>query len=585
MTGRSRRARRRFEASLRIAEGQGALHEHAQTLLARGLMGAQLGWADADADVANGRRALADLAPRPADAHAGTAPVTLSLLDRFDSLLSVGQQISSALTPAAVHTAVRDAALVLLRAEECAVLGLGPSDPTRITVVAGPTGPPYSRELVDRAVSAGRPVVQEQADDGEMAGAVATHVQAAGRRARSTLCAPISTRGHAVACVYVTHAQVGALFGEEEIRLAEFIATLAGTALENAEGFAEVQALSRSLEKRVDERTTELAHANRRLTERSEAVALLKAIAVAANEASSVEAALQVGLDEVCRHTGWPVGHVCRIADDGSATALPSDIWHLQDRLRFAAFRRATETSAVAPASALATMVAATGRPAWIADLAAAAVAAAAAAPDSVVASGLDWAELGVRAGFAVPLLAGPDVVGVLEFFSDDAAPPDRALLDLVGQVGTELGRVAERKMAEDALRRSEERTRSILAAANDAFIGMDENGLVTDWNRSAELTFGWPAAEVVGRPLADVIMPVGFRSAHREGLRRFSETGVGAVLGKRVELTALHRSGSRVPRRAVDLACGVGKGAVVQRLRPGHHRAQADRAGPGRRP
>jgi PAS domain S-box-containing protein len=114
--------------------------------------------------------------------------------------------------------------------------------------------------------------------------------------------------------------------------------------------------------------------------------------------------------------------------------------------------------------------------------------------------------------------------------------------------VGTELGRVAERKRAEDALRHSEERTRSILAAANDAFIGMDEQGVITDWNRSAELIFGWPRAEAIGRALADTIVPAGFRAAHSEGLRHFLETGEAPVLGRRIELSALHRDGHEFP-------------------------------------
>ena len=517
MAGRPRLARRWFDASLRVAEGQDARHEHAQTLLARGLVGVDLGWPDAEGDVTLARRALAGLAPAPAAGRVEPGGVTLSLLDRFDSLLSVGQQIASALTPAAVHASVREAALTLLRAEDCSVLGLEGTDPAHPSVLLGGAGRPSEPTLVARALESRRPVVQERAGAGEV---------------RSALCAPVFNRGRAVACLYLTHAQVGGLFGEEEIRLAEFIATLAGTALENAEGFAEVQALSRSLEKRVTERTTELAQANRRLSERSEAVALLKTIAVAANEASTVEDALQVALDEVCGHTGWPVGHVWRVGDADGGELLPTAVWHLDEPGRYERFRTSTETAGGA-ATTLPAQVLRTGKAGWIADLGDAGAGAAAA---------------GVRAAFAVPLLAGPDVVGVLEFLSPDVVPVDRALLDLVAQVGTELGRVAERKMAEDALRHSEERTRSILAAANDAFIGMDERGIITDWNRSAELVFGWPAAEAVGRRLADTIVPPGFRQAHADGLERFLRTGDAPVLGRRIELTALHRDGREFP-------------------------------------
>ncbi len=524
MAGRRRRARRLFAQSLDAAQRQGAQHEHALTLKARGRVGLDLGWPDASADLASAGRALARLAPPTTTRPTESPEVTLSLLDRFDSLLSVGQQISSALTPAAVHTAVRDAALTLLRAEDCAVLDIEAPGAAGPAVRAGRTSQAVSTDLVVRALATGRPVVLETPPDDERDGSV-----------RSALCAPVYSRGRPVACLYLTHALVGALFGEEEVRLSEFIATLAGTALENAEGFAEVQGLSRSLERRVSERTTELADANRQLIERSEAVELLKTIAVATNEASSVEDALQVALDEVCRHTGWPVGHVCRISEDVPGTALPTQIWHLDDAERFTAFREATEAMALPRGVGLPGRVVATGAPAWI--------------PDVLADSDFRRAHAGgVRAGFAVPLLAGQEVVGVLEFFSPDPAPLDQRLLDLVAQVGTELGRVAERKRAEDALRHSEERTRSILAAANDAFVGMDENGLITDWNRSAETTFGWSHAEAVGRSLAETIVPPPFREARAEGLRRLLAGGDGPVIGRRLELTALRRDGQEFP-------------------------------------
>ncbi len=66
---------------------------------------------------------------------------------------------------------------------------------------------------------------------------------------------PIFVRGRPIACVYVIHTQVRQLFGSDEERLANFIATLAGAALENAEGFQQLQGLNETLEQRVAERT------------------------------------------------------------------------------------------------------------------------------------------------------------------------------------------------------------------------------------------------------------------------------------------------------------------------------------------
>ncbi len=87
-----------------------------------------------------------------------------------------------------------------------------------------------------------------------------------------------------------------------------------------------------------------------------------------------------------------------------------------------------------------------------------------------------------------------------------------------------------------------------ILETAHEAFVSMDEDGLVSAWNREAERTFGWPSEAVLGRPLRDVVVPDRYRRRHDEGLRRFLSTGDGALVGRRVELSALHRSGREFP-------------------------------------
>ena len=62
-----------------------------------------------------------------------------------------------------------------------------------------------------------------------------------------------------------------------------------------------------------------------------------------------------------------------------------------------------------------------------------------------------EWLELGLRAGLAVPVMAGSTVVGVLEFFSDEPLAVDAELLELLLSVGTQLGRVVERQRSEEA--------------------------------------------------------------------------------------------------------------------------------------
>jgi two-component system sensor kinase len=246
--GRGRRARRWLNASLAVADRQGALHERAQTLWARGRVGSELGWANADQDLAEANRELAALESgarsKGLDREIGSLqPVTLSLADRFDTLLDSGRRIASALSRAAVFQGVREAAMKLLRCERCLVLKVaGEGGQEDITTVSGEIEADYSRTMARRALAAGRAVaVLEGRPDQASESALLSGV-------RSALCAPILVRGRVAGCFYVTHRQVAGLFGEEEERLADFIAALAGAALENAEGFAELRRLNTTLE-------------------------------------------------------------------------------------------------------------------------------------------------------------------------------------------------------------------------------------------------------------------------------------------------------------------------------------------------
>jgi PAS domain S-box-containing protein len=88
----------------------------------------------------------------------------------------------------------------------------------------------------------------------------------------------------------------------------------------------------------------------------------------------------------------------------------------------------------------------------------------------------------------------------------------------------------------------------AVLESAHEAFISIDEEGRIRAWNREAERTFGWAKEAVVGELVRDVLIPARHRSRHEHGLRRFLETGEGPLLNKRLELTALHRSGREIP-------------------------------------
>ena len=87
-----------------------------------------------------------------------------------------------------------------------------------------------------------------------------------------------------------------------------------------------------------------------------------------------------------------------------------------------------------------------------------------------------------------------------------------------------------------------------ILNTAIDAVVVADARGLIVDWSRRAEAMFGWSRAEVLGRRLADVIVPQPFRQAHQQGLERFVATRVNHVLDRVLDLSALRRTGEEFP-------------------------------------
>jgi PAS domain S-box-containing protein len=108
--------------------------------------------------------------------------------------------------------------------------------------------------------------------------------------------------------------------------------------------------------------------------------------------------------------------------------------------------------------------------------------------------------------------------------------------------------KIVEVQLSGNKLKKSEETTRTILINAFDAIIIMDANGVVQNWNKSAETIFGWNSKEVVGKVLADKIIPQEYREAHKKGLARFLLTGQGRILNQQIEMTALHRSGDQFP-------------------------------------
>ena len=84
----------------------------------------------------------------------------------------------------------------------------------------------------------------------------------------------------------------------------------------------------------------------------------------------------------------------------------------------------------------------------------------------------------------------------------------------------------------------------ALMNTAFDAIILMDHHGMVLDFNRAAETTFGYERQDVIGKKLSGLIIPSRYRGASDHGLKVFPETGEGPIIGQRVEIDALHQDG-----------------------------------------
>ncbi len=98
------------------------------------------------------------------------------------------------------------------------------------------------------------------------------------------------------------------------------------------------------------------------------------------------------------------------------------------------------------------------------------------------------------------------------------------------------------------AIERSEAIRSAILDASLDTLITIDMEGDIVEFSASGESTLGWSREQVIGNSLVDLIIPMEMRDAHIQGMKKYKDTGTGPLLGKRVEVNALHKEGHLIP-------------------------------------
>jgi len=106
---------------------------------------------------------------------------------------------------------------------------------------------------------------------------------------------------------------------------------------------------------------------------------------------------------------------------------------------------------------------------------------------------------------------------------------------------------VDQQQELQETIRKKGARLQKVIDGCYDAYVSMDQEGQIIDWNRSAEVLFGWPRQKVIGKSM-EIIIPERLREDHRKGMARYQKTNIGSFLYQPVSTHALHRDGFEFP-------------------------------------
>jgi PAS domain S-box-containing protein len=276
----------------------------------------------------------------------------------------------------------------------------------------------------------------------------------------------------------------------------------------------------------------------RELQRRMTALDLMNEAAVIANEASTLREAIQRTIDASCRRMGWEAGHAYEVVGSHQKRLISTGIWYLSDPQAFAAFKTVSTATELLSGEGLPGRVLAAEAPLWIRDV----------DLDPNFPRTALVSDLGVKSAVGFPVISGGEVVAVLEFFTSSERDPESYVDEVMMHMAVQLAHVAERESAASVLELSMRQARLVIETANDAFIGIGVDSVITDWNEKATELFGWSRDEALGMRLTDAIIPERYREAHETGLMRFVASGVGPAMFNRIEVEAINRQDQEFP-------------------------------------
>ena len=251
--------------------------------------------------------------------------------------------------------------------------------------------------------------------------------------------------------------------GESEVALA--VTPVPGETYLNVYG-RDISAEKRAKRELIDANT----HLEERVRERTASVHLLQNVVIAANEAKTVDEVLVSCIDEVCAYGGWLCGHAF-LRDESGGELRATGIWGSKRAKDLEPLRKATTGAAFGSVFGAPPGVLKSGETVW--RRGPGGNAKRRRAPEAAAA--------GVRSVIGCPVRLEGEIVALLEFFSAEVDPPSADTLDILNHIGTQVGRVVERRRAEDALRASQARVAAMHQTLVDAIESVSEGFALFD--------------------------------------------------------------------------------------------------------
>lgn len=216
----------------------------------------------------------------------------------------------------------------------------------------------------------------------------------------------------------------------------------------------------------------------------------------AINRSENVQTALEFAVRQICEATGWAIGQAWLPVSEAGHLEC-AGFWFGAHR-SLDRFREANLRVHWKPGEGLPGQAWATKQPVWVADIVSQLP-----SPRAKLAR-----DAGLKAGLAIPVVAEQKVIAVLEFLVSEPQREDERLMWAVAAVAAQIAALFQRKESECALRKSEERLRTLVETANDVIFHLSPDGMITNLNHAFEQLTGWPRQEWLGKSFAPLLHP-----------------------------------------------------------------------------